>query len=82
MSDTATPDEPDVAYTWAHEHFCEPHLTALYNTGQGGRMLNEVGFPVRLDELPETFCSTCLEWFKIPHTEGSHHRPPIERNTP
>lgn len=71
-----TPEPADKAFAWGHEHFCEPDATALYHAEPERIHDPALGFPKELDHLPETFCSTCLDWFALPHIEGSEHRPP------
>lgn len=70
------------AYAWGGEHFCEPDTRHLYNTEPRRITDPEIGYPVELDEAPETFCSVCLKWFTGPHDEGSDHRPPPESKEP
>lgn len=67
------------AYEWGGENFCAPDATELYETEP--RRLSEVGYPVALEDMPESFCSVCLFWFTGPHPEGSDHRPPPEKGT-
>lgn len=69
----------DTPYIWGGEHFCEPDLHHLYHHELSRIYDPELGFPVKLHELPdpETFCSTCLQWFTDPaKLEGSLERPP------
>lgn len=68
--------EQDHGYAWGNEHFCEPDTRHLYNTETERIYDPALGFPVKLDEAPETFCSRCLKWFVGPHPEGSEPRPP------
>lgn len=72
MSDKQDPE----SYEWGGENFCAIDATDLYNTEP--ERLNTHGYPVPLDEVPESFCAVCLMWWVGPHqhTEGSDHRPP------
>lgn len=67
---------PDISFLWGHEHFCEPDTKHLYNTEIQRIYDPALGFPKQLDELPDTFCSRCLQWFRELPTEGSGPRPP------
>lgn len=72
----------DTPYAWGAEHFCEPDATELYETEPQRITDPALGYPVKLDELPEpeTFCSVCLQWFTNPaNLEGSAPRPPEEK---
>lgn len=70
----------DQAFIWAGEHFCEPDHRDLYNNEP--RRIFEVGYPVPLDELPETFCAVCLMWFTNPQPqEGLGSHPPKKGTT-
>lgn len=69
----------DQPYAWGAEHFCEPDTEMLYNSEPQRLYDPALGFPVKLDALPdpETFCSVCLKWFTDPaNLTGSEHRPP------
>lgn len=75
----------DQPYAWGVEHFCEPDATRLYETEPQRLTDPELGYPVKLEELPvpETFCSACLEWFTTPEEveliRGSEVRPSEEQ---
>lgn len=71
----------DTPYEWGGENFCSTDAAHLY-THEPER-LNTHGFPVQLDEAPESFCSVCLLWWVGPHqhAEGSEHRPPEKGTT-
>lgn len=77
MSDTPN-DQP---YIWGGEHFCEPDLKLLYHYELHRIYDPAIGFPVKLDALPEpeTFCAWCLKWFTDPvKLQGSDLQPPEE----
>lgn len=69
----------DQVYLWAGEHFCEPDTQRLYNAEQHRVYNPEIGFPQKVDGLPdpETFCAVCLQWFTDPaKIVGVDHHPP------
>lgn len=72
----------DTPYEWGGENFCAVDATDLYNTEP--ERLAVHGFPVALEQAPESFCAVCLLWFIGPehhHPTGSDLRPPEKGTT-